>query len=144
MGTYQLTGGAALRKRVALLLTAIGATAALYFSMASGPVTQAQARETNFCTNVTLQPLGDYWGRDRCASSEWIWPRFVLVQTYERAGCVNAMDPNYQLFTNWACTGPNSTRLIQWAPHTRAGVGIIRNNNLSYAGKFNGSQDTWF
>jgi len=54
------------------------------------------------------------------------------------------MDPNYQLFTNWACVGSNSTKLIQWAPHKRAGVGIIRNNNLSYAAKFSGHQDSWF
>jgi hypothetical protein len=141
MGTYQLTGGAALRKRVALLLTAIGATAALFFSMASGPVARAQAEE--FCSLVTLQPLGDYWGRDRCASSEWIWPALVIVQTSDRAGCVNAMDPNYQLFTNWACAGQYTYKQLLFEQHTRAGVGIIRNNNLSYAGKFSGAQRSW-
>jgi hypothetical protein len=124
-----------------VLLAIVAATVALSFSMASGPVSQAHAEE--FCGRVWLQSYGDYWGRDRCNSNTWIWPAYVVVQTYERAGCVDAMDPNFQLFTNWACTGPNDVKQILMDQGHRAGVGIIRNNNLSNPAFFSGNQTSW-
>jgi hypothetical protein len=123
-------------KRVASILAATAATFALFFAASPQPAAAA-----GFCTNAWLSPYGQ--GGDRC----WGPAKRALyraeVITYERAGCVNIADGSNNLTQSWAC-GPSGS-----APGYAAAVGIpiypnfyykgvIRNNNLSFSGKFSG------
>jgi hypothetical protein len=110
---------------VALLLTIL-----LY---AGAP---SKAHATNFCTNVWLQPYGQ--AGDRCTAAEGGYIGFVTVVTHERAGCESVAN-NGVVLEPWTCIGPNNY-LGTYHDNTRWSHGIIRNNNLSSAGHFDGGQ----
>lgn len=63
----------------------------------------------------------------------------VLLNTYERAGCVDYADVWHNLITSWVCF-PKETFWNSITVRKDGGWyrGVIRNNNLSYAARFAG------
>lgn len=117
-------------------------TGVLSLGMAKGPIGLAQADVApgnyDFCTKVTLQPLGK--SGDRCGAGHAGWGHLlsVNIHTYERAGCVNYVGYYGELYRSWTCV-PNNTYSYIVVPNDGGSYsGIIRNNNLSYSGKFSG------
>jgi hypothetical protein len=112
----------------------------LGLTLVQGPVGVASAEPSGgshgFCTNAWLQPFGR--SGDRCSAGKENWGHIMTVnlQTYERAGCVNYEGWYGELYRSWECTGNYSTAQVI-VPHDGGSyIGTIRNNNLSYAGKF--------
>jgi hypothetical protein len=60
----------------------------------------------------------------------------VNVQTYERAGCVNYEGWYGELYRSWVCVGNNSATYVVVPEDGGSYIGVIRNNNLTYGGKF--------
>jgi hypothetical protein len=119
---------------------ALLAALVLGLGLTMGPVEGASAVATagshNFCTNAWLQPFGR--SGDRCSAGKENWGHIMTVslQTYERAGCVNYEGWYGELYRSWECTGNYSSTSVV-VPHDGGSyIGTIRNNNLSYAGKF--------
>jgi hypothetical protein len=127
-------------KRGVLFLVAAIAAATMFFATAPS---SALAVNENFCTNVWLNPYGS--GGDRC----WATGRTNLiaaaVATHERAGCVDIANGANELMFAWLCgpagSSPAAAAIIWDFAHE--GVfrkGVIRNNNLSFGGHFDGVQ----
>jgi hypothetical protein len=115
----------------------------LYVSAMGGAAPKASAGlQENFCTEVTLPPYGSYG--DHCYA--WVWqaqPRLINVNimTYERAGCVSYAGPSgYTVQDSWYCIGNYSQGLRYVKNDGQSHRGVIRNNNLSYSGRFNAGQ----
>ncbi len=128
-------------KAMTLGLAGLVAVCLIYVAMMSGPLSKASADSSPFCTNVSLAPYGSYG--DRCYAWEWearpymVW---VEIWTQERSGCVTtAAKTTGDLKESWYCVGSNSGGRL-WTKYTseyrRA---VMRNNNLSYSGKFTGN-----
>ena len=123
--------------RLTILLVAVLAALAVW--SASSAVPRAAATAENFCTGAWLQPYTT--GGDRCTAPNGAYLVQVIIQTYERAGC-ESLQNNGVVLDSWVCTGSNSAIYSNY-DGTRWAHGIIRNNNLSFAGKFGGGQ-TYF
>lgn len=112
----------------------------MYVGMVSGPVSGASASGKAFCSNVNLPPYGSYG--DRCYAWEWEAEPlliFVGISTQERAGCVSYAPANsYDIKDSWYCISKENYgyRIVTRNPAPTRGV--IRNNNLSYSGRFTG------
>jgi hypothetical protein len=106
----------------------------------SGPISHANAAAT-ICTEV-LQPFGHpgdrCWGPSRDL-------RGAGMNTYERAGCLVIANGQNELLESWHCTGSKSKIEIIGIPNDGMNrKGIMRNNNLTYAAYFAGSEYCWF
>lgn len=139
MNTVTMQRPITLAKRGMLFLGAAMAAAMMFFAMNSS---SAQAASENFCTGAWLNPYG--WGGDRCWSSGHTSLYAVNVVTHERAGCVDIANGSNELMFSWVCgpawSSPAAAATIWDFAH--AGVfrkGVIRNNNLSSGGYFDGS-----
>lgn len=126
------TAGAAARKGLLLLLL-LASACTIYLGSAS----TAKATE-GFC-GVTLQPYGQ--SGDRCYSLG----RYVHVThmvTHDRAGCLSVANSSNQLLMSWYCAAAGSSPAIaNYLVFNDDGIrrkGVIRNNNLSYKGYFQG------
>lgn len=128
-------------RRLAVLF-AVCLSAVTLFSAANASPASAGL----FCNYVWLAPYGQ--GGDRCWGPAQRALNWASVRTYERAGCVNIADVNNNLTQSWACGGAGS------APGYAAAVGIpiypnsyykgvIRNNNLSFGGRFTGEMSCY-
>jgi len=63
----------------------------------------------------------------------------ATILTFERAGCVNYHGWYGEYYRSWACFGNYGAGTINLNPNDEGSyIAIIRNNNLSYGGKFNG------
>jgi hypothetical protein len=123
------------------MLGALAAAIVLYAAAAAGAVSQAKA-------NVGICPTGYYWlapygqGGDRCFGPA-VFAAVAGVVTFERAGCVTYADTNNNLIQSWVCGSAGSSpgsAAYAYAPND--GIrrkGVIRNNNLSFGGHFEGS-----
>jgi len=120
-----------------LVIALVLAVLALGAWTTKGPVQQASA--TNFCTEWTLQPFGH--NGDRCDAGPGSWGRLMTatVQTFQRAGCVNYHGWYGEYYRSWACFPNNSNGYMVIAHDGGSYIPIIRNNNLSYSGKFSGA-----
>jgi hypothetical protein len=114
----------------------LGALLAVVAAYSATATSSAVADET-FCSNVTLQPYGH--AGDRCTAPQggWVWN--VIIYTHERAGCLDIQN-NGELLASWTCTGKENSYLVSYYANKWA-HGIIRNNNLSFAGVFTGAQN---
>jgi hypothetical protein len=123
--------GSAWRGRVAVIL----AIAVLGGLWAASHAPNANAE--NFCTGVTLSPYQQ--GGDRCTAPNggYIWG--VVLVTHTRAGCASIANNGVVLET-WTCTSAGNTLQTYYSPNNRWAHGIIRNNNLSSSGVFDGNQ----
>lgn len=123
-----------------LIVTGISALLALGLL---APIEQAAAEPTpgshSFCSSVWLQPFGQ--AGDRCAAghAEWGHIGSVAIQTGERAGCVNYEGWYGELYRSWWCLPKGAGGSITVPQDGGSYDGIIRNNNLSFAGRFSGS-----
>ncbi|HEY6730853.1 MAG TPA: hypothetical protein VI039_07505 [Solirubrobacterales bacterium] len=129
------------QRRLGLICAAIVALI-LFLGITAGPVDKAQAITPGthgFCTNWWLKPFGQ--SGDRCAAGHDGWGKigWVLITTHERAGCVNYEGWYGELYSNWACF-PKGTSGYKMVPNDGGSYdGIIRNNNQSSGGYFDGS-----
>jgi hypothetical protein len=123
-------------KRI-LILCGVVMTLLLGLWMTKGPVQQASAK--NFCTEVWLQPFGQ--SGDRCDAGKENWGHImqVFVYTYQRAGCANYHGWYGEYYKSWWCVPNNSGGYISVPQDGGSYIGVIRNNNLSYGGKFSGN-----
>lgn len=126
-------------KRGMLFLAAMMAAAMMFFATNSS---SAQAASENFCTSTWLNPHG--WAGDRCWSTGHTTLYAVNVVTHERAGCVDIANGANELMFSWMCgpagSSPGISQTIWDFAHE--GIfrkGVIRNNNLSSGGYFDGS-----
>jgi len=126
-------------RRASIGLAGLVVAIVMYGGAAFGNVPQASAEP--FCANVTLQPYGHYG--DRCFA--WVWEAhpylaIVGIETNERAGCVTSAAGEYDLKESWYCISNNNfgEKYVQNTSEPRRGV--IRNNNLTYSGRFSGGQ----
>ncbi|HEY6730740.1 MAG TPA: hypothetical protein VI039_06915 [Solirubrobacterales bacterium] len=122
-----------------LFLGAVMAAATMFFAIGASP---AQAASENFCTSAWLAPYGS--GGDRCYSTGHTSLYNAVVVTHERAGCVDIANGANELMFSWMCGAAGSS------PATAASIydfghegvfrkGVIRNNNLSFGGWFDGA-----
>jgi len=118
----------------------VAAIVAIYAVVATQAPAVAHAGE-GFCDGVTLAPYGQ-WG-DRCYAWEWqahselVW---VTVRDFQRSGCADYA-PQYsgELKSSWACFAKETWGYKWVSPVTTTPYrGVIRNNNLSYNGTFDG------
>jgi hypothetical protein len=63
----------------------------------------------------------------------------VSVFTNERAGCVTYGDVWHNLMNSWSCTSSHSQKDMYIPNNGGWYRGIIRNNNTSYGGYFDGN-----
>jgi hypothetical protein len=114
-------------KHCLAFLAMLTAGIALYFAAAAPSAFAAE----NFCA-TTLQPYGH--SGDRCwGASRQL--RGVGMTTFERAGCVDIANGSNELLRSWQCTGANSISEIVGIQQDGVNrKGVIRNNNLSFAG----------
>jgi hypothetical protein len=125
-------------------IMAIGA--ALLTLLAIGSVSTAKAG--NLAAGFDCGKLDPAWtGNYRCDSPDKIsgYNRDrVFINTYERAGCVDYADVWHNLINSWVCYS-KGTELGSIAVRDDGGWyrGAIRNNNLTYAGNFNGLISWW-
>lgn len=129
-----------LAKRGMLFLGAALAAATMF--LATTP-SSAQAASENFCTNAWLNPHG--WGGDRCWAPGHTTLYQALVVTHERAGCVDIANGSNELMFAWVCgaAGSSPAAAASIYDFNHAGMfrkGVIRNNNTSQGGYFEGSQ----
>jgi hypothetical protein len=140
MSRHVTSRALALSRRGSALLVAVVSAAALYFSMAIGPVSNASAE--NFCSYIWAAPYGQ--PGDRCTASTWIWIYGVTVQTWEHSGCVDAVDVYNNLVRSWTCTpGGNTYINIFFPPNTVPRTGIIRNNTTAAGAHIAGNQTSY-
>jgi hypothetical protein len=122
------------------LLAVLGVAVVLFLGlwMTRGPVGEAIATESGFCTEVWLQPFGQ--NGDRCDAGKDNWGHIITVWvvTHQRAGCANYTGWYGELYKSWWCVPKESSGYIRVPQDGGSYIGIIRNNNLSYAGKFSG------
>jgi hypothetical protein len=113
MSGFTIRQPLALGKRGMLLLGALLACVALYFAVAASA---ASAEE--FCERVTLQPYGH--SGDRCTAPQGHWNYYVVVQTYERAGCEDTENNGVLLTAGRAlgATRPVARTTIPASGHT--------------------------
>lgn len=130
-------------RAISMGMAAMLLAALLYVFAMGGPASKASANlQENFCTGVTLSPYGSYG--DRCYA--WVWQArvklvSVTIMTYERAGCASYSGPDgYTIQDSWFCIGNYSQALRYVKNDGEAHRGVIRNNNLTYSGKFNAGQ----
>jgi hypothetical protein len=121
----------------ALLLAALLAAALAYFAVAPSPASAA----VNICTNVTLQPFGH--AGDRCfGPMNNLFNSSVI--TFERAGCVSVANGSNEIIMEWRCgaagSSPGAAALIFPPLDGVNRKGVIRNNNLSFTGRFQGAE----
>src|SRR5262249_26275486 len=92
----------------------------------------------NFCSQVWLQPFGQ--AGDRCAAghAEWGHIGSVTIVAYDRAGCVNYEGWYGELYRSWMCMPKGSNGVISVPQDGGSYDAVIRNNNLSFGGKFSG------
>lgn len=126
------------------LFSALAAAIATLALVIPWTVTSAEATppggNNTFCSNVWLQPFGQ--NGDRCDAGNQNWGRImsVTIGTKERAGCVNYHGWYGEYYRSWACFGNYTEGIIYINPNdTGSYIGIIRNNNLSYGGRFSGT-----
>lgn len=124
-------------KRAGLAGLCLFAACLLYGGIAGATATPAEA--TNFCANVTLAPYGAYG--DRCYA--WPWESGKLIEvgilTSERSGCVTFSAQNSgDLLDSWSCAAKASGIYKYASNDGTIRRGVIRNNNLSYSGHFDG------
>lgn len=121
--------------KVRVLLATIAVAVSMVFAIGAGPVSDAQA--TNYCWNSWLQPFGQ--NGDRCQSSFWGKIYLSAINTHERAGCVNYNGYYGEYYRSWACFPSNFQNGYIEVPQDGGSYhAIIRNNNLSSAGHFDG------
>lgn len=139
MNEAQMQRPVTLAKRGILFLGAAMAAMTMFLAMNSS---SAQAASENFCTSAWLNPHG--WGGDRCWSTGHTTLYAVNVVTHERAGCVDIANGANELMFAWMCgpAGSSPAAAATIWDFNHAGVfrkGVIRNNNLSSGGFFDGS-----
>ncbi|HSS43331.1 MAG TPA: hypothetical protein VLK37_12375 [Solirubrobacterales bacterium] len=119
---------------------------ALFTMLALGSISTAKAG--NLVAGFECGKLDPAWtGNYRCDSPDNIsgYKRDrVFINTYERAGCVDYADVWHNLINSWVCY-PKGTELGSIKVREDGGWyrGAIRNNNLTYAGNFNGLISWW-
>jgi len=132
-------------KRVALYVS----LALALLTLCAGSLKPATAEAdiaANFCptyqvgTSMWLDPA--WTGNYRCDGPDSVsgyHRNRVMVGTFERAGCVDYADVWHNLITSWVCF-PKETYLGVLFVRQDGGWyrGVIRNNNLTYAGRFKG------
>jgi hypothetical protein len=133
-----------IRRRIAGAATSLFAALAILLAVAAGPAPKAAAEPANgysyFCTNVLLAPFGQ--SGDTCFAGRDLWGHLIesAIWTQGRAGCVNYAGYYYELYTSWKCVGSNSSVGISPPRDGGSYQGVIRNNNLSYSGRFSGRE----
>jgi hypothetical protein len=135
MGTPATHGQLRFGKRALLILSAL---VAFFIMFATANPPPASATTTyDFC-NVTLAPYGQYG--DRCYSWGGGDLAVIAFVTYERSGCVTTANGNGDLIQSWKCfpngSAPGGYHLY-FGDHIYRKP-VIRNNNLSYKGYFEG------
>ncbi len=131
-------GRSSLRQRQKSLWALLAVSAAMLFTMAAGPTSNASATGGTFC-NVFLDPA--WTGTYRCDSPDNISGYgldYVFINTVERAGCVDYADVWHNLINSWVCTPSHTQASIAVRQDGGWYRGAIRNNNLNYAGRFAG------
>jgi hypothetical protein len=126
-------------RRVMLFLGAVTAAVTMYFA-----ATASSALAENFCTNAYLNPYGQ--SGDRCWAPGHTTLTSAWIVTHERAGCVDIANGSNELMFSWVCGAAGSSPAIAASIYdfSHSGVfrkGVIRNNNLSFAGHFDGAQN---
>lgn len=130
------------RQRLARLVSIPVIALALLAGMWAASLPLAKA-DFNRAAGFQCGKLDPAWtGNYRCDSPDNISGynrQWVFINTYERAGCVDYADVWHNLITNWVCY-PKGTELGSVKVRQDGGWyrGVIRNNNLSSAGNFNG------
>jgi hypothetical protein len=125
-------------------IMAIGAASLTLLALGS----ISTARAGNLAAGFACGKLDPAWtGNYRCDSPDNIsgYNRDrVFINTYERAGCVDYADVWHNLISSWVCY-PKGTELGSIKVREDGGWyrGAIRNNNLTYAGNFNGLISWW-
>ena len=140
-----IQGGALEASKHRRLLAILGVVSVLFLGLwaTKGPLAQVHAAPSlgnnAFCTDVWLQPHGR--NGDSCSAGQGNWGRIhsVTIRTYTRAGCVNYHGWYGEFYRSWNCYG-NETYGRVYVPNDGGSyIGVIRNNNLSYSGKFGGA-----
>jgi hypothetical protein len=131
MSGTTMRGPVAMGKRGMLLLGALLAAVAMYFVVMAAP-----ASAEDFCSGVILQPYGH--NGDRCTAPQGGWTYIVYVNDFERSGC-ETTENNGELLSSWTCFGSGGVGYSYPNPYQWS-HGIIRNNNLSFTGKFSDNQ----
>ena len=108
-------------RRGALLLTTLAVSVGLFFAIAAGPVTKAQAGGEYFCYQVAGP-----WGN--CFGPGGRWLTWVRALGYNHAACSNAYQNGF--VTNWACA-PTGTWSNAYFDGSRFMTGVVRNNTAS-------------
>jgi hypothetical protein len=116
--------------------------------VAAASLSVSSASAGNLVAGFECGKLDPAWtGNYRCDSPDNIsgYNRDrVYINTYERAGCVDYADVWHNLMASWVCypkwTQVGSINVRQDGGWYR---GVIRNNNLTYAGNFNGLISWW-
>jgi hypothetical protein len=116
----------------------LGIASLLAAVLAIGTLFTSDAKATGFCVNANLAPYGQ--AGDKCFGPGEYKLAIVLVQTFERAGCVTYASPSNALEDSWFCIGNNATGQKYVRNDSQTHKGVIRNNNLSFWGKFSGNQ----
>ncbi len=130
------------RERGLLILAALVATLAMCFA-AAPPKASAQTHY-NFC-QVTLAPYGQYG--DQCMAWGGGYLLNATITTYERAGCLTVANGQGNLIQSWTCfpkSGGAGAYIMSWSNDGTYRKPVIRNNNLSFSGKFAGSYDCYY
>jgi len=147
MAMFNLSGMRAAQKLAVLAISMLVTGAGFVCAIAAGPVSTAAAG--NYATPFCDTPTGPVWldpawtGNYRCDGADSVsgYERdYVLLNTYERAGCLNYADVWHNLQTSWVCI-PKGTEFGGRIDIRRDGGwyrGVIRNNNTSYGGHFKG------
>lgn len=131
------------RQHLATAMLALGL--ALLGAMA---ISGSTAKAGDFAAGFQCGKLDPAWtGNYRCDSPDNIsgYNRDrVYINTYERAGCVDYADVWHNLMASWVCYS-KGTELGTIKVREDGGWyrGAIRNNNLTYAGNFNGVITWW-
>jgi hypothetical protein len=126
-----VTGTRRVSRQVALIVTLLIAAAAYLI------VEVESASANNFCSGVTLAPYGH--SGDRCLATYGNYLDSTTVHDHERAGCID-VTYNGTLLQSWQCAAAeNVSTLYFFGDEWKVRQPIIRNNNLSNPGVFDGT-----
>jgi hypothetical protein len=145
MAISEVLGVRLIRPRASWILSVLVASAVLFGMSSASPVSNAKA--VGFASNFCGGWLDPAWtGTYRCDSPDSLsgyHRQNVMINTRERAGCVDYADVWHNLIDSWTCY-PKWTELGGIKVRQDGGWyrGVIRNNNLSYKGQFIGTI-TW-
>jgi hypothetical protein len=136
----------AIRRRLAVSLTAVVAAAALLSCVSAGSSLTAPAKAEFFAAHFCNGWLSPAWtGNYRCDAPDNVSGynrENVFIATPERAGCVDYADVWHNLMASWVCYGKGANGGISVRRDGGWYRGVIRNNNTSYGGNFVGTV-TW-